>query len=89
MVMGRSPRLASYALSRDIWMLKVTPEFEPRQPSSRVVREITSVIHVLSLSLTRPAHTQSLWCRLFETGFSLRVKHEIKIGRKSRESCRH
>ena len=41
MVMGMSPRLASYALSRDMWMPKVTPQFEPRQPSSRVVREIT------------------------------------------------
>ena len=39
-----------------------------------------SVIHSLSLSPTQPAHTQSLWCRLFETGFYLTLKREIKIG---------
>ena len=37
---------ASYALSRDMWMLKVTPQFEPRQPSSRVVREITCPLSI-------------------------------------------
>ena len=37
---------ASYALSRDVWMLKVTPQFEPRQPLSRVVREITCPLSI-------------------------------------------